>query len=89
VLFYHSVNGKEVIGIARVIKEKYPDPTTDDDRWVVVDVEPVRALKRPVSLEEIKLEPGLSEISLVKQGRLSVMPLKPEEFNIILELSEN
>ncbi|MGH7792069.1 MAG: EVE domain-containing protein, partial [Thermodesulfobacteriota bacterium] len=75
VLFYNSNEGKEVVGIARVIKEAYQDPTTDDERWVVVDLEPVETLKKPVSSEEIKRDKRLKNIALIKQGRLSVMPL--------------
>lgn len=89
VLFYHSNEGKEVVGVARVIKESYQDPTTDDDRWLVVDIEPVETLKKPVSLETIKKEESLQNISLVRQGRLSVMPLAKEEFDKILELSQS
>lgn len=86
VLFYHSNEGKNVVGIAKVVKEFYQDPTTDDANWVVVDLIPVQALKNPVSLEQIKAEESLKDISLVKQGRLSVMPLKAEEFDKILEM---
>lgn len=86
VLFYHSNEGKNVVGIAKVVKEYYQDPTTDDANWVVVDLAPVEALKNPVSLEQIKAEESLKDISLVKQGRLSVMPLKAEEFDKILEM---
>lgn len=86
VLFYHSNEGKNVVGIAKVVKEFYQDPTTDDANWVVVDLAPVEALKNPVSLEQIKAEESLKDISLVKQGRLSVMPLKAEEFDKILEM---
>jgi len=88
VLFYHSNEGMEVVGIARVIKEHYPDPTTEDKRWAVVDLEPVEALKSPVSLERIKSDERLAQIALIRQSRLSVMPLKQEEFDRILELSE-
>ncbi len=87
VLFYHSNEGKNVVGIAKVTKEYYQDPTTDDGNWVVVNLAPVEALKNPVSLETIKNDERLKNISLVKQGRLSVMPLKAEEFDRILELS--
>jgi len=87
VLFYHSNEGKCVVGVARVVKEFYQDPTTDDKNWVVVDLEPVETLKRPVTLEEIKADERLQNIGLVKQGRLSCMGLKPEEFDRILELS--
>jgi predicted RNA-binding protein with PUA-like domain len=86
VLFYHSNEGKNVVGIAKVVKEFYQDPTTDDANWVVVDLSPVESLKNPVSLEQIKAEPSLVDISLVRQGRLSVMPLKAEEFDKILEM---
>ena len=86
VLFYHSNEGKNVVGIAKVVKEFYQDPTSDDANWVVVDLSPVETLKNPVSLEQIKAEPSLVDISLVRQGRLSVMPLKAEEFDKILEM---
>ena len=86
VLFYHSNEGKEVVGIAKVIKEYYQDPTTDDDRWVAVDLEPVQKLEKPVTLQTIKNDEFLQDIALVRQGRLSLMPLKKEEFDRILEL---
>lgn len=89
VLFYHSNEGKNVVGIAKVVKEFYQDPTTDDTNWVVVDLAPVETLKNPVSLEQIKAEPSLADISLIRQGRLSVMPLKATEFDKILEMSAN
>ncbi len=86
VLFYHSNEGKHVVGVAKVVRESYQDPTTDDTNWVVVDLAPVEALKHPVTLEQIKAEESLKDISLVRQGRLSVMPLKAEEFDKILEM---
>lgn len=86
VLFYHSNEGKNVVGIAKVVKEFYQDPTTDDANWVVVDLSPVESLKHPVSLEQIKAEESLKDISLIRQGRLSVMPLKATEFDKILEM---
>jgi len=86
VLFYHSNEGKNVVGVAKVVKEFYQDPTTDDTNWVVVDLAPVEALNKPVSLEQIKAEESLKDISLIRQGRLSVMPLKAEEFDKILEM---
>lgn len=86
VLWYHSNEGKNVVGIAKVVKESYQDPTTDDKNWVVVDLVPVQALDKPVSLEQIKAEESLKDISLVRQGRLSVMPLKATEFDKILEM---
>ncbi|HWP91930.1 MAG TPA: EVE domain-containing protein [Thermodesulfobacteriota bacterium] len=84
VLFYHSNEGLEVVGIAKVTKESYQDPTTSDERWVVVDLEPVETLKKPVPLEEIKNDKRLKNIPLIKQSRLSVMPLTKEEFDVIV-----
>ena len=77
------------MGICRVVKEHYPDPTTDDDRWVVVDVAPVEGLKKPVTLEEIKNDDRLENIALIKQSRLSVMPLPREAFDAIVELGNS
>ncbi|MCH6574760.1 MAG: EVE domain-containing protein [Bacteroidetes bacterium] len=88
VFFYHSNEGLQVVGVAEVIKEHYQDPTTDDQRWVVVDLKPVDTLKNPVTLAQIKQEPSLKEISLVRQGRLSVMPLSKKEFDKILSMSK-
>lgn len=87
VLFYHSNEGKEVVGIAKVVREFYQDPTTEDTQWVVVDLEPVEKLPKPVSLATIKKDDRLANISLIKQSRLSVMPIKKEEFDIILSIS--
>jgi len=84
VLFYHSNEGMEVLGIAKVVREHYPDPTTDDQRWVVVDLAPHEVLKRSVTLAEMKAKPELAQIGLIRQGRLSVMPLKAEEFDCIV-----
>lgn len=89
VLFYHSVSDKEVVGIAKVVKEHYPDPTADDDRWVVVDLIPVKALQKPVTLDQVKKDERLENVALVKQSRLSVMPLKREEFDAIVQLGES
>ena len=86
VLFYHSNDGKNVVGIAKVVKEFYQDPTTEDKNWVVVDLVPFESLKTPVTLEQIKADERLKNVSLVKQGRLSVMGLKAEEFDRIVEL---
>jgi len=88
VFFYHSNEGLRVVGVAEVIKEHYQDPTTDDQRWVVVDLKPVDTLKNPVTLTQIKEEPSLKEISLVRQGRLSVMALKKKEFDKIVKMSK-
>lgn len=87
VLFYHSVNEKAVVGISKVVREHYQDPTTDDDRWVVVDLAPERKLDNPVTLAQIKADPTLSDIALVRQSRLSVMPLEPNAFNRIVKMS--
>ncbi|MBL4675959.1 MAG: EVE domain-containing protein [Mucilaginibacter sp.] len=87
VLWYHSNEGKEIVGIARVVKEAYQDPTTDDKNWVVVDLEPVQSLKKAVTLEQIKADEHLKDIGLVRQGRLSVMSVTREEFDRILEMA--
>jgi predicted RNA-binding protein with PUA-like domain len=84
VLFYHSTAELAVVGVARVVQEAYQDPTTDDPRWVVVDLEPLETLKRPVSLRDMKNEKRLRNIGLIKQPRLSVMPLTREEFAAIV-----
>ena len=89
VLFYHSNEGKEVVGIAKVVNEFYQDPTTDDERWVVVDLAPLETFKKSVTLETIKADSFLQDIALVRQGRLSVMPLKKEEFDRIVELGNS
>ena len=88
ILFYHSVIGKEIVGIAKVTRESYPDPTTDDDRWVVVDLKPIKAFEVPVSLDQIKAHKELTEIALIKQSRLSVMPITKKEFLILLKLGK-
>jgi predicted RNA-binding protein with PUA-like domain len=84
VLFYHSNEGLAVVGIAKVVTEAYQDPTTADDRWVAVDIEPVKTLATPVTLDVIKKEKRLQNIALVRQGRLSVMPLTKEEYEVIV-----
>lgn len=86
VLFYHSNEGKEVVGIAKVVGESYQDPTTDDTNWLVVDFAPVEALKKPVTLAQIKADAQLKDINLVRQGRLSVVSIKREEFDRIVEM---
>lgn len=88
VLFYHSGDAREVVGLAEVVSSPYPDPTTDDKRWIVVDMIPKQALHKPVSLKTIKADPLLSDIALVRQSRLSVMPLSQNAFEHILALSE-
>ena len=86
VLFYHSNEGKHVVGVAKVVKEFYQDPTTEDTNWVVVDLVPVETLKNSVTLETIKKDEFLKDIALVRQGRLSVSPLKVSEFDRIVAL---
>ena len=87
VLWYHSNEGMEIVGIAKVIKEFYHDPTTNDDAWVVVDLKPHKKLKTPVTLAQIKADKRLSGMDLVRLGRLSVQSVKPDEWKIIMELS--
>lgn len=87
-LYYHSNEGKEVVGVAKITRESYPDPTIDDDRWVVVDVAPVKALKEPVTLEQIRGDKALAEIAMLKYNRLSVVPIKAAEFKRILKLGK-
>jgi len=88
VLFYHSNEGTDIVGIAKVAKESYQDPTTDDDRWVAVDLKPHKKLKTPVSLATIKKDKRLSEMALVRIGRLSVQPVTDKEWKTIMELAE-
>jgi predicted RNA-binding protein with PUA-like domain len=83
VLFYHSGEEKTVVGVAKVLQTAYPDPTARNEDWSTVDLAPVRSLKRPVTLREIKDEAALKKIPLVRQSRLSVMPLEPKEFEMI------
>jgi predicted RNA-binding protein with PUA-like domain len=86
--FYHSNEGLEIVGIAKVVKEAYQDPTTEDTNWVVVDIRPVKKLKRPVTLAEIKSNKHLSGMALIRLSRLSVSPVTDNEWKIIMELSE-
>ena len=88
VLFYHSNEGMEVVGVAKVSKEHYPDPTAEDDTWSVVNLKPVKKLKNPVTLATIKSEPRLAQIQLLRLNRLSVTALTANEFDVILQLSE-
>ena len=85
--FYHSVTEKSVVGIVKVVKEHYLDPTDKTERFVVVDVKAIKKLKKPVSLEKIKHNNKLKNIALVKQSRLSVMPIKEVEWNEIIKMS--
>jgi predicted RNA-binding protein with PUA-like domain len=86
--FYHSNEGLEIVGIAKIVKEFYQDPTTTEDAWVVVDVAPVKKLKRPITLAEIKAVPALQDMALIKSFRLSVQPVKQEEWELIMEMAE-
>ena len=88
VLFYHSGEAKSVVGMARVAREGYPDPTADEGEWVAVDVTPVKPLAKPVALSQIKTDKVLNTMILVKQTRLSVVPVTHEQFVRLLELSE-
>lgn len=87
-LFYHSVKEKSVVGIAEVVREFYPDPTIDDERWVVVDFVPVEKLKTPVTLDQVKADDRLSQMVLVNNSRLSVQPVAKEEFDIIVGMGQ-
>jgi predicted RNA-binding protein with PUA-like domain len=87
VLFYHSNEGVEIVGIAKIVKESYQDPTTEEEAWVVVDLQPVKKLKSPVSLQKVKADTRLSEMALVRLGRLSVQPVTESEWKIIMELA--
>ena len=85
--FYHSVTERSIVGIVKIVKEYYQDPTDKTGRFVVVDVKATKKLKNPVSLDQIKENSKLQDIALVKQSRLSVMPLKKTEWDIIIKMS--
>lgn len=85
--FYHSNEGVEIVGIAKIVKEAFQDPTTDDDRWVAVEVAPHKRLKNPVTLAQIKAEPKLADMDLVRLGRLSTQSVKPEEWELVLKMA--
>ena len=87
VLFYHSNEGVEIVGIAKVATEAYQDPTTEETAWVVVDLKPVRRLKKPVPLEAIKKDTRLAAMDLVRLGRLSVQTVREEEWKIIMQMA--
>lgn len=86
VLFYHSVSEKAVVGITEVSKEAYPDPT--DEKWIAVEITPVKKLKKPVTLEAVKANAALANIALVRQSRLSVIPLTKDEYEEILSMAK-
>ncbi len=88
VLYYHSNEGVEIVGIAKVVKEAYPDPTTDDDRWVAVDIKAHKKLKKPVSLAQLKADVRFANMDLVRLGRLSVGTVKPVEWEWVMKLAE-
>ncbi|HLO38237.1 MAG TPA: EVE domain-containing protein [Lacibacter sp.] len=87
VFFYHSNEGLEIVGIAKVAKEAYQDPTTDEDAWVVVDFKPVRKLKKPVTLAQMKTDKRLANMDLLRLGRLSVGKVTDEEWKVVMELA--
>jgi len=88
VFYYHSVSEKQIVGIAKVAREAYPDPTASEGDWSCVDLVPVGPLKKPVGLEAIRADHQLKEMKLVKQSRLSVMPLTQAQFQRVLKLGE-
>ena len=87
VFFYHSNEGMEIVGIAAVVNESYQDPTTEDKNWLAVDLSPLKKLKKPVTLIQIKNDPELSQMELVRIPRLSVQKVNPKEWNRIIKLS--
>jgi predicted RNA-binding protein with PUA-like domain len=89
VLFYHSGKGKEVVGVAEVVKSAYPDPTADDPQWVAVDLKPIKPLATPVQLAAIRYDERLSQLPLIRQSQLSVMSLTKEEFDVIVAMGSS
>ena len=87
VLYYHSQEGLEVVGVAKVVKEHFPDPGDPAGRFVAVELAPVRALPKPVSLQAMKANPALSALEMIRQGRLSVSPVRPEEWKAITQMA--
>jgi predicted RNA-binding protein with PUA-like domain len=87
VLYYHSNEGVEIVGIAKVIKEAYQDPTTDDNRWVAVDIQAVKKLKKTISLNQLKADGRFANMDLVRLGRLSVQTVKSEEWEMVMKLA--
>lgn len=85
--FYHSVEQKRIVGVVEVVREAYPDPTAEDPRWVCVDVRALRPVPRPVTLGEIKGVPELADIALIRQSRLSVMPIEPAHWRLLCEMA--
>ena len=89
VLFYHSGKDKAVVGIAEVVKAAYPDPTADDPQWVAVDLKPIKPFDAPVQLAAIRYDKRLSQLPLIRQSQLSVMPLTKDEFEAIVVMGKN
>jgi predicted RNA-binding protein with PUA-like domain len=89
VFYYHSNEGMEIVGVAKVIKEAYPDTTADKEGWVTVDLAPVRALKHPVSLARMKTDKRLADMALIRLGRLSVQPVTDQEWAIVMEMADH
>lgn len=85
--FYHSNKGLEIVGIVKIVREAYQDPTTTDDAWVAVDIAPVKTLKRAVSLDQIKADKSLAEMALIRISRLSVQPVTDAEWKTILKMA--
>lgn len=88
VLYYHSQEGLAVVGIAQVVTEAFPDQTDPTGRFVAVELAPMRGLKRPVTLQEMKANPALTALEMIRQGRLSVSPVRPDEWAAILQMAE-
>src|SRR4030095_5603313 len=88
-LFYPSGKGKEVVGLAEVVRSAYPDPTTDDDQWVAVDLKPVKPLANPVQLAAIRYDKRLSQLPLIRQSQLSVLALNRDEFDVIVAMGNS
>jgi predicted RNA-binding protein with PUA-like domain len=88
IFFYHSVDEKRIVGIVEVVKTSYPDPSDPSGRFGMVDVKALKPMVRPVTLAEIKAEPRLSDLALVRQSRLSVLPVAPEEWDLICAMGE-
>jgi len=89
VFFYHSNEGLEIVGIAEVIKTSYQDPTTDDTNWVVVDLKPLKKLPKTVTLAEMKKEPALANMGLIRIGRLSVSAVSADEYKVIMKMADS
>jgi len=87
VLFYHSNEGMEIVGIAKVAKESYPDPTIKEGNWLVIDLKPSKKLKNPVTLAQVKADQRLKDMALVRLGRLSVQPVTEKEWEVVMEMA--